>query len=268
MNGMNKMDRAEEYRARIEARLAEAFPGDDRLREAMRYALLSGGKRIRPVLTMELGRLCGAAPEAVLDVACGVEMLHCYSLIHDDLPCMDNDDTRRGKPACHIAFGETVATLAGDCLQAEAFASVCRAPISGTEKARCCALLAEAAGASGICGGQLLDLSGATGEEALLRTDEGKTAALIAAACAMGAAAAGAGEAQISAAKRYGEQLGMAFQLRDDALDGDGLAALLGVEECARRVAAYTEAALEALEAFDDTAFLRAFTMKLADRFT
>ena len=262
------MNKAQTYRAQIEARLAECFPGGDRLREAMRYALLSGGKRIRPILTMEFGRLCGAAPETVLDVACGVEMLHCYSLVHDDLPCMDNDDTRRGKPACHIAFGETVATLAGDCLQAEAFASVCRAPIGGEEKARCCALLAEAAGASGICGGQLLDLAGPSGEEELLRTDLGKTAALIAAACAMGAAAAGAGGDRIAAAGRYGTQLGMAFQLRDDALDGDGFAALLGGEECARRTATYTQAALQELEAFADADFLRGLTEELAGRFT
>lgn len=263
---MNKM---EAYRARIDEYLAAALPGEDALHEAMRYALLSGGKRIRPILTLEFCRVCGGEWETALPVACGVEMLHCYTLIHDDLPCMDNDDTRRGRPACHIAYGETVATLAGDALQAEAFASVCRAPIGGEAVARCCALLAEAAGDRGICLGQLYDLTGENDTEAaLLQTDMGKTAALIAAACAMGAAAAGADEEHIAAAAEYGTQLGMAFQLRDDALDGDGFFALLGEAECTRRTRAYTQRALDVLNAFENTDFLCKMTEELAGRFT
>lgn len=257
------------YRAAIEAHLDAALPGGDAMRDAMRYAMLSGGKRIRPILTLEFCRICGGDVDAALPVACGVEMLHGYSLVHDDLPCMDNDDTRRGRPACHVAFGETVATLAGDCLQAEAFASVCRAPVGAAAVARCCALLAKAAGADGICGGQLLDLTGANdSEQALLRTDMGKTAALIAAACAMGAAAADAPQALVQAAWDYGTALGMAFQCRDDLLDGDGLCALLGPEECTRRTREYTQTALRQLESFENTEFLRKLTGELAERFT
>lgn len=267
---MNKPEnKMAEYRAAIEDYLAVSLTGEDALHEAMRYAVLDGGKRIRPILTLEFCRVCGGDWQAALPAAAGVEMLHCYTLIHDDLPCMDNDDTRRGRPACHIAFGETVATLAGDALQAEAFASVCRAPIGGEAASRCCALLARAAGGEGVCLGQLYDLTGQNDTEAaLLQTDMGKTAALISAACAMGAAAAGADGEHIAAAAEFGTQLGMAFQLRDDALDGDGFYALLGEAECTRRTRAYTQAALDVLNAFENTDFLCKMTEELAGRFT
>ena len=256
----------EHYRLMVDEYLASCFPEGGELREAMRYSLLAGGKRIRPILTLEFCRVCGGDVQAALPVAAGVEMLHCYSLIHDDLPCMDNDDTRRGMPANHIRFGETTATLAGDCLQAEAFGSVCRAPIGEAERFRCCSLLAQAAGAEGICGGQMLDLSGPGTEEELLDVDLRKTAALIAAACAMGAAAAGGGSGAVRAAAEFGRDLGMAFQLRDDLLDGDGFCALSGREECRRMTEAYTQSALEALSAFEDTAFLQALTLAMAGR--
>lgn len=259
-------NRLEEYRRLVDAYLASCFQEGGRLREAMRYSLLAGGKRIRPILTLEFCRVCGGDVGAALPVAGAVEMLHCYSLIHDDLPCMDNDDERRGKPANHIQFGETTATLAGDCLQAEAFGSVCRAKIGEAERFRCCSLLAQAAGADGICGGQMLDLSGPETEEELLNVDLRKTAALIAAACAMGAAAAGAEGDKIWAAAEFGRDLGMAFQLRDDLLDEDGFYALLGRDECLRRTEEYTGRALAALEAFDNTEFLQKLTLALAGR--
>ncbi len=261
---MNK--RMEEYRALVDGYLAAAFPEEGRLYEAMRYSLLAGGKRIRPILTLELCRVCGGDAAAALPVAGAVEMLHCYSLIHDDLPCMDDDDERRGRPANHIQFGETTAVLAGDCLQAEAFASICRAPIGEAERFRCCSFLAQAAGAEGICGGQMLDLSEPSTEEELLEVDLRKTAALIVAACAMGAAAAGAAGDKLRAAAEFGRSLGMAFQLRDDLLDGDGFCALLGREECQRMTEAYTDEALRCLEAFEDTDFLQQLTRALAGR--
>ena len=257
-----------EYTAAINQYLEHRFPDSDVLSESMRYSLLSGGKRLRPVLVLEFARLCGGDVTAAVPVACAVEMLHCYSLIHDDMPFMDNDDTRRGKPANHIVYGDTVAALAGDCLQAEAFASMCSAPLGEAERLRCCALLAEAAGLNGICGGQRDDLAGPETAEALLKTDERKTAALIAGACAMGAAAAGADPETVAQAKAFGFALGMAFQLRDDVLDGDGLCALYGAETCEARILSYTEAALTALSAFPDSDFLREYTQNLAVRLT
>lgn len=261
----------ETYRDMVELALSGWFEdrGDDMdgLRRAMSYSLLAGGKRVRPVLALEFCRLCGGDVLRALPVACAVEMLHTYSLIHDDLPCMDDDDERRGMPTNHKKFGETTAVLAGDCLQGEAFAALCAADIGEAERFRCCRILARAAGLEGICGGQYLDLGGAapTGER-LHATHRRKTASLIGASCALGAASAGAGEETVAAASAYGEALGMAFQCRDDILDGDGFCALLGAEECQKLTDEYTNTALTALAAFDDAAFLRELTLSLAGR--
>lgn len=261
----------DQYKAMIERTLSAFFApagdGADGLREAMRYSLLAGGKRIRPVLCLEFCRVCGGDVTRALPIACGVEMLHTYSLIHDDLPCMDDDDERRGRPTNHKAFGETTAVLAGDCLQAEAFAAVCAAPVGEAERFRCCAILSRAAGLPGICGGQFMDLNGADASaDKLSAADMGKTASLMGAACAMGAAAAGADGDTVAAAEGFGMALGMAFQCRDDLLDGDGFCALLGKEKCAALTEMYTQKALELLDAFDDTAFLRGLTLKLSGR--
>ncbi len=268
---MDPLERYENYRAMVEYWLEERFEpvgdGIDGLRRAMAYTLEAGGKRVRPVLCLEFARICGADPEDALSVACAAELLHTYSLIHDDLPCMDNDDERRGKPANHVKFGESTAVLAGDCLQAEAFAAVCDAEIPAEDKFRCCRILSQAAGVGGICGGQYLDLGGdSPTADRLTATDEAKTAALLAAACAMGAAAAGADEDTVTAARDFGAALGMAFQCRDDLLDGDGFCALLGPERCQEMTEAYTRDAYRLLEAFGDTGFLRALTEKLAGR--
>lgn len=262
-------ERYNELKSAVDAALAGYFlpvgDGMDGLREALRYSLLGGGKRIRPVLCLEFARLGGLETERAMPVACGVEMLHAYSLIHDDLPCMDNDGERRGRPASHKRFGETTALLAGDCLQAEAFAAVCAAEIGEAERFRCCRILARAAGLAGICGGQYLDLTGENQTvEALSATEFGKTATLMGAACALGAAAAGSVE--VAAAEAFGTALGMAFQCRDDLLDGDGFCALVGAEKCAAMTEAYTEQALERLDRFPDTAFLRALTEELSGR--
>ena len=263
--------RYEHYTAMVEQWLAGRIgPGDedtDGLRQVMAYSLMAGGKRVRPVLCLEFARICGEDPVKALPVACAVEMLHTYSLIHDDLPCMDDSDTRRGRPSSHKRFGQTAAVLAGDCLQAEAFAAICDAPIGQAEKYRCCRILSRAAGAEGICGGQYMDLKdGPATAEKLAKTDRLKTAALMAAACAMGAAAAGAEEDAVSGAYSFGQALGMAFQCRDDILDDDGFCALLGREKCLEMTQEYTRAALEGLDGFEDTGFLRELTGRLSGR--
>jgi len=257
--------------------------------EAARYSLLAGGKRIRAMLVLEFCRVSGGRPEDALDVACGVEMLHAYSLIHDDLPCMDNDDLRRGKPTNHIVFGECVATLAGDVLQAEAFRTVLHAKVSESARLRCARILADAVGLDGMCGGQYLDMIGegkALSAEELDAINLRKTGALLAASCAMGTAAADGSREQEEAALRFGQLIGLAFQIRDDMLDvlstADELGkpigsdreenkntymALLGGDACEREIRRLTDEAIEVLRsAFSDTAFLEAFAKQLAER--
>lgn len=253
----------------VESRLATCFPGGD-LQEAMRYSLLAGGKRIRPILTMEFCRALGGEAEDALDYGCGVEMLHTYSLIHDDLPCMDNDDLRRGKPTCHKVFGECVACLAGDALQAAAFETVLSSS-RGKQPALAARILAIAAGEKGMCGGQYDDTLGDGKPHTLpeLAAIHGKkTGALLQAACMMGVAAAGGCErdAAMAAAHGYATHLGLAFQIQDDLLDacsttqelgkpvGSDAAnqkttyvTLLGQEGCRQKVLEETSRAKEAL---------------------
>ena len=201
------------------------------LYRAMHYAVMGGGKRIRPVLVLEFCRLCGGEISAALPFACALEMIHSYSLIHDDLPCMDNDDMRRGKPSVHKAFGEATALLAGDALLNCAFETALSADSvpAGTalSAARC---LAEQAGEFGMIGGQMIDLASEgkrVGLDVLRRMDRGKTVALIRAACRMGCILGG-GEEHLPAADAFAENVGLAFQVRDDVLDVTGDAALLG----------------------------------------
>ena len=214
------------YQDWVESTLAGYFPDGpvphETLLRSMRYSLLAGGKRLRPVLVLEFCRVCGGDVEKALPVACGVEMLHTYSLIHDDLPCMDNDDLRRGRPTNHKVFGEFTATLAGDALQAEAFASVLSADLPSDRLVRCARILASVAGHNGICGGQQLDMDGEgklLTEADLMEIHVRKTAALIRGACLMGVAAAGGSRKQETAAITYADALGLAFQIRDDILD-------------------------------------------------
>lgn len=272
-----------EYKALIDTKLAEYFRADDMpqagLFEAMRYSLNAGGKRIRPILVLEFCRITGGDCDKALPVACAIEMLHTYSLIHDDLPCMDNDDLRRGKPTNHVVYGECTATLAGDALQAEAFGTILRSELPSEARAECARILADAVGADGMCGGQFLDM---IGENKLLTADEldeinsRKTGALLIAACTMGVAAAGGNEKQSEAAKRFGAAIGAAFQIRDDILDvistseqlgkpigsdaqehKNTYMALYGADRCMKMIEKLTEVAKAALnEAFDDTAFL------------
>ncbi len=280
-----------EYVATIESALEQALPrfsGPLVVTEAMRYSLLAGGKRIRPVLALAFARLCGGIWQEALPFACAVEMVHTYSLIHDDLPCMDDDELRRGRPTCHKVYGEAMALLAGDGLLTQAFSVIFTHPDSA-KAAKAAGCLAGLAGYQGMVGGQCIDLS-ADGKDVdlpLLRTmDEGKTVALIQAACQMGCIAAGAGEEALSAAKRFAAGVGMAFQIRDDILDvlGDAqklgkntgmdsahdkrnYVSLLGVDAAQQLVEQYTAEALAALDSFPgDGAFLRDLAQKLAGR--
>lgn len=285
---------AEAYRLMVESAL-ETFlpppvPGDlaAAVGEAMRYSLLCGGKRIRPVLALAFCELCGGEPQAALPFACAVEMVHTYSLIHDDMPCMDDDDMRRGKPANHKVYGEDIALLAGDGLLTKAFETALSAE-DGKTAAKAALVLAQCAGDQGMVGGQCIDLKSEGGEadlELLRRMDSGKTVGLISAACRMGCIAADGSQNELEAAGRYAEGLGMAFQIRDDILDvlGDSqklgknvgmdsardkrnYVSLLGVEKAQALVEEYTEQAVEALDAFSgDASFLRELALKLAKR--
>jgi len=224
---------AEERQRRIEDVLDRALAGQDvpaRLLEAMRYAVLGGGKRMRPLLAYAAGELAGAEPGVVDGPAAAVEMIHAYSLAHDDLPCMDDDVLRRGKPTCHVAFGEAMALLAGDALQAQAFAALVATRIS--DAGRACALLADAAGASGMAGGQAIDLLH-VGKPMTLpdltSMHRMKTGALIRASIFLGAVCGrtldGGEEASLD---RFARAAGLAFQVVDDVLDVEGSAASLG----------------------------------------
>lgn len=195
-----------------------------RLGEAMRYSLLAPGKRLRPLLVLLAAQACGGTIKAAIPAACAVEMVHAYSLIHDDLPAMDNDDLRRGRPTCHKVFGEALAILAGDALLTSAFEVLAKGVQPPALAAACCAALAEAAGSSHLVGGQADDISGNC--EAMLDALESmhrrKTGAMIAVSLVLGALTAGAGRQETDALAEYGRRLGLAFQIIDDLLDVRG----------------------------------------------
>ena len=190
---------------------------------AMRYGVLDGGKRLRPLLVLAAARAVEGVREAALRAACAVELIHAYSLVHDDMPCMDNDVLRRGKPTVHVQFGEAQAMRAGDAMQALAFEVL--TPAEGVDpalQARLCALLARSAGHAGMAGGQAIDLASigkALGEQALRDMHHRKTGALLQASVLMGAACGRPGAAAWEALSDYGDALGLAFQVVDDILD-------------------------------------------------
>ncbi len=256
----------------IDARLIDAFEKvlaktvnfaegcPTRLGDAIRYSLLSRGKRLRPILLFNAAAACGSEPEPAMPAACAVEMIHAYSLIHDDLPAMDDDDMRRGQPSCHIAFDEATAILAGDALQARAF-EVLATQIQPAEKAaRCCAELAHAAGPNQLVGGQADDLDGwdeqntsESQQEWLQSVNQRKTSALFVTSLRLGGIVAGASPCQLGPLTEYGKNLGLAFQIVDDLLDLHGneqrigkrvgqdarqgmrtFPAILGAEQCVR----------------------------------
>lgn len=274
---------AKEYKKLVDLKLSEFFNPSglsyDGLLESMHYSLTAGGKRIRPTLVLEFCRISGGDIEKALPVACAIEMLHTYSLIHDDLPCMDNDELRRGKPTNHVVYGECTATLAGDALQAEAFGTIARSELPAENKIACVEILADAVGSDGMCAGQYLDMVGESKiliESELDDINSRKTGALLIAACRMGVAAAGGSGEMLKAAAHYGACVGAAFQIRDDILDvistseelgkpvgsdaqehKNTYMALLGEERCMEMVEKLTNKAKSALcGTFNDTKFL------------
>jgi geranylgeranyl diphosphate synthase type II len=293
---MGRIER-EDYCSAVEDALSRYVPENSLMQSelfrAMRYSLLAGGKRIRPILVLEFCGLCGGDQEAALPFACAVEMIHTYSLIHDDLPCMDNDDMRRGRPSNHVVFGEAQALLAGDSLLTMAFETML-SPESiqkaGADRsAEAAGVLAHAAGAYGMAGGQAIDLLSEGKQismDTLQEMDNCKTGALIRAAAKMGCILAGASKNLVTAAVEYAAAVGFAFQIVDDILDvkGDSQAlgkpvgsdrennkstyvSLLGIENAERAVRELTATAVSSLHAFHgDTEYLRNLAESLAKR--
>lgn len=266
-----------EYQAKLDARLDILLNESDRQYDevvrAARYSLLSSGKRIRPILLLEFYKLCGGNDDCAYNFACALEMIHTYSLIHDDLPCMDNDDFRRGKPSCHKQFGESMALLAGDALLTEAFNAASRTiGIPAERVLEAMTVLSANAGINGMIGGQVIDLINTdkiTADDTVAMYKL-KTGALINSATVCGAILAGTDDEKKKAASVYAEKLGLAFQIIDDILDAEGdeatlgkpvgsdskndkktLVARFGVEKCREFADALTREALEALDAFD-----------------
>ncbi len=268
--------------ALVEEFLGRCFAGREQyadIYDAMQYSLMAGGKRIRPVLTLETCRMCGGDVAAALPFACAVEMVHTYSLIHDDLPCMDDDDLRRGKPTNHKVYGEATAVLAGDALLTAAFEMMAehRAGLSAERVLEAMDCLSHAAGAAGMIGGQVLDMEG---EKRPLSLDELKlmqslkTGALISAAAELGCILAGGSDEQRQAVRTYAQCIGRAFQVRDDMLDvistdevlGKPIGSdaengkttfvtALGLEGCAALVDELTQQAVQALSIFEEPDF-------------
>ena len=254
--------------------------------DAMEYSLLAPGKRLRPVFAFDFCRMCGGQWEKAAPFAAAVEMIHNYSLIHDDLPCMDNDDFRRGRPTNHKVYGETLAVLAGDALLTDAFAVAATAEIPGKDLAFAIQILSENAGSLGMVGGQVLDTMSeerTLTEQEVLDIQSRKTGALINAACVLGVIAGGGSQEQLKAAAGFAGALGMAFQIRDDMLDvigtqeemGKGVGTdankntfvrLYGLEKCAELVDTYTKTALDCLSAFENTDYMRELALSLINR--
>ena len=286
-------EKMRQYQQLVESYLERFYQDSDmntRLYEAMRYSLLAGGKRIRPILTLAAADLCGGELQNALPFAAAIEMVHTYSLIHDDLPSMDNDDLRRGKPANHIAFGETTAILAGDGLLTDAFSILAGADLPADRIAEGVRILAQAAGSSGMVLGQAIDMA-YEGETLTLRElsklQSMKTGALFTASVELGAVSAGAGTKARKALVTYGMRLGRAFQMQDDILDVKGAQAdvgktlrsderhnkptfvsALGLDECRAQMKKLTEDALTALTAFpyDESTLLRELAQSLVSR--
>ena len=275
----------------LETYLPEQAGALETIFQAARYSALAGGKRLRPALLMEFYALHGENAEKALPFACALEMVHTYSLIHDDLPCMDNDDLRRGKPTNHKVFGEATALLAGDSLLTRAFETMlchCPTEIPAENALKAAGILAARAGMEGMIGGQVMDLDFETRrpeKEELSQMVHLKTGCLLMAACEMGCALAGAGEEEMKKARLYGEKLGLAFQIQDDILDVTGSTEKLGkpvgsdaenhkntfvsyygLEECRRLVEENTRQAVEAVALLQGSDFLTELARSLQKR--
>lgn len=289
---MNLDSLTAEYKAYIETFLQnyiDRFQSEPQkqLYDAMGYSLMAGGKRIRPILVFEFCRILSGDWKKAAPFAAAMEMIHTYSLIHDDLPCMDNDDYRRGRLTNHKVFGEGMAVLAGDALLTDAFgmAASCEIP-DPKSMALAIGVLSDNAGSLGMVGGQVLDILSEERElteKEVLDIQSRKTGALINAACVLGTIAGGGTEAQIAAASQYAAGLGLAFQIRDDMLDvigdakelGKGVGTdatkntfvrLYGLNKCEELVQKYTELAISSLDAFDNPGILADLARKMTSR--
>ena len=281
-----------DYRKQIEAYLESIYApyGQEPQKlifEAANYSLLAGGKRLRPIFTLDFCKMCGGDPQDALPLAAAAEMIHTYSLIHDDLPCMDNDDYRRGRLTNHKVYGEGMAVLAGDALLTDAFAVAIRANLREQKQlAMAIGVLSECAGSLGMIGGQVLDILSEErqcSEQEVLDIQSRKTGALIRCACALGVIAGNGSEEQMQSAVSFAALLGLAFQIRDDILDVIGDAAelgkatgvdtgkntfvrLYGVDKCEELVKEYTQKALDCLDGFSDTQYMRSLAISLTER--
>lgn len=282
-----------DYQAKLDSRLdiilSENGQLYDEVIRACHYSVLNGGKRIRPVLLLEFYKLCGGDDDCAYNLACALEMIHSYSLVHDDMPCMDNDDMRRGKPSCHKAFGEGMGLLCGDALLTEAFSVAAKTKGIPTERVvKAIAHLAASAGVAGMIGGQVIDMGDNknSDDDVLFEMYRLKTGALLKTACAIGCILAGADDELISVAEKFGEKVGIAFQIIDDILDSigdtktlgkptgsdernnkDTIAVRLGAEYCRELAKKYTYEAYECLEQFDgDKENLKALAAYLLER--
>ncbi len=285
------LEQAEQYRQYIEEYL-QTEPSEYHsqpqkiLFEAMRYSLLAGGKRLRPIFALDFCRMCGGNWRVAAPFASAVEMVHTYSLIHDDLPCMDNDDYRRGRLTNHKVYGEAIAVLAGDALLTSAFSAISQSSFSAETRIQAVNVLSLCAGELGMVGGQVLDMLSeerqCTAQE-VIDIQSRKTGALIRAACVLGVLAGNGSQEQLSAAKKFSEHIGLAFQIRDDMLDVIGNAEelgkavgvdtvkntfvqLYGIERCEELVQEHTNLAIQALDAFHDNKFMIALAKQLTSR--
>lgn len=289
---MSNEQRSHEYRAYIEEYLKgfyQQFHNEPQrpLFDAVEYSLLAGGKRLRPIFAFDFCRMCGADWKKAAPFGAAVEMIHTYSLIHDDLPAMDNDDFRRGRPTNHKVYGEAMAILAGDALLTDAFASASMAELADPRNmSTAIGILSQCAGSLGMVGGQVLDIMSEERElteQEVIDIQSRKTGALINAACVLGVLAAGGTEEQIEAAAKFAGSLGMAFQIRDDMLDvigtqeemGKGVGTdaskntfvrLYGLEKCEQLVQKYTACAIDALNVFEDTDYMIELANSLTNR--
>lgn len=254
--------------------------------ESMRYSLLAGGKRLRPIFVLDFCRMCGGNWKDAIPFAAAVEMIHTYSLIHDDLPCMDNDDYRRGRLTNHKVYGEAIAVLAGDALLTTAFSQVVSANLPAQVKLEAVRVLAQCSGEIGMVGGQVLDIQSEQrqcSEDEVIHIQSRKTGALIRAACVLGVLAAQGSAEQITAAEEFAAHLGLAFQIRDDMLDVIGNAEelgkavgvdglkntfiqLYGLNKCDELVKEHTSTALNALAFFPEYSFMKSLAIQLTNR--
>ncbi len=268
--------------------LPDAKDGQYSVVDAMKYSLLNGGKRIRPILALEFCKACGGDEDDAVAPACAIEFIHTSSLIHDDLPCMDDDDLRRGKPSCHKQFDEATALLAGDALLLHAFDIIASSNLSDDKKSMATSLLAQNSGVCGMLGGQVIDLLFESGDPTLrelLTVYKLKTGALISAACLMGCISAGASDEQMTAASKFAYSLGVAFQIQDDVLDVIGdeevigkpvgsdegndkttYVTLVGLEKAKADVKRLTDSAIAQLSAFENTEFIERLAKSLINR--